>query len=101
MNTVLVFLVVVLTLSGLLWLMNSRFGGVVLRVLMLCWGLGLGVFGIASLWGALQCLRPNNPLAKEPLINFLGVAILAAIGLGALYGAYRLLLAVSDENWND
>ena len=101
MNWYLLMLVVVLlTGSGLLWLLNSRFGYVVTRMLMFCWGLGLGIVGIASLWAAIQCLRLNASLLADAFFPLVEVVIFTAIGLGALYGAYRLLMVVMRD-WDD
>lgn len=89
--------VALLTLSSLLWLMNSRFGYTVTRMLMFCWGIGVGVVGIASLWAAIQHLRLNASLLSDALFPLLAVAILTAFGLGAIYGAYRLIVAARER----
>lgn len=97
---------------GLLWLLNSRFfeswflesrfAGVALRILIFCWGLVLGIVGICGLVAAFLCLRTNASLLVDAFYAFFELALLAGIGLFALYGAYRCcLLAVRDENRDD
>ncbi len=79
----------------------TRFAGVAMRVFVFCWGLVLGIVGIAGLWAAIRCLRSNASLLADAFFPLVQVVICTAIGLWVLYGAYRCLMVVFFESWDD
>lgn len=68
-----------------------------MRIFMFFWSFALAITGGAFLWGAAQAMRDHAQLFRGAFIPFLGVTIAIMVGSGAIYGAYRLLLATRDD----